>query len=116
KPFPSIFKNLLGPNHDLNGFPIVHCAVTVRNAVKAEGPIEYSTGFDIARKNVRQEFFDISPHRSRPAADRDIVVKRWLRSGNRLLLWNADAPHRATRTSDADRGSHRLFEPDAFQH
>ena len=35
---------------------------------------------------------------------------------NRLLLRNADASHRATRSSDADRGIHRLFKADAFQH
>src|SRR4029077_17702774 len=107
---------LLGFNHHLNGFPIVHRAVTIRNVVKADGPIEHATGFDIPLENVGQEIFDISTHRSRTAAHRHIVVKRWLRSGNGLLLRNADAPHRATRTSDADRGIHRLFKADAFQH
>src|SRR4029079_14679677 len=33
-----------------------------------------------------------------------------------LLLWNTDAPYSATRSSDADRGIHRLFKTDAFQH
>ena len=109
-------NNLSGRNHDLDGFSIVHCAVTVGNTVKTDGPIEHATGLDIARKNVRQEFLDISPHRSNPAAHSHIVVKRWLGSWNRLLLRNPDAPHRATRTSDADRGIHRLFKADAFQH
>src|SRR5882724_8234146 len=110
--YVAFVNNISGRNHDLDGFPIVHCAVTVRNAVKINGTIEHATGFDTPRKNVRQEFLDISTHRSRPAADRDIVIKCWLRSGNRLLLRNADTPHRAARTSYADRGIHRLLEPD----
>src|SRR5207244_3553042 len=117
--FPSLrffILYALGVDHHLDDFPLVHCPVTIWNAVKSNGSVEHSTGFDVALKNVRQEVLDVSTHRSRPAADRDIVVKRWLRSWNRLLLRNADAPHRATRTSDADRGIHRLFEPDAFQH
>src|SRR6267142_2707176 len=77
------------------------------NADKADSAIEHSPGLDSPLKNVRQEFLDVSPHRSRPAADRHIIVKRWLRSGNGLLLRNADAPHRATRAGDADRGIHR---------
>src|SRR2546430_9245834 len=71
--FPSLrffILYALGVDHHLDSFPIVHCAVTVRNAVKTDDSIEDATGFDIARKNVRQEVLDISTHRSRPAADR----------------------------------------------
>src|SRR5262249_33983056 len=109
-------KNSLRGDHHLNGFPIIHRAVTVRNAVKSDGTIKDSTGLDLALKNVRQKLLDISPHWSTPAADHDIVVKCWLGSWNRLFLRNADAPHGATRTSDTDRGIHRLLKPDAFQH
>src|SRR5262249_718882 len=109
-------KNSLRRDHHLNGFPIIHRAVTVRNAVKSDGTIKDSTGLDLALKNVRQKLLDISPHWSNPAADPDIVVKCWLGSWNRLFLRNADAPHGATRTSDTDRGIHRLLKPDAFQH
>src|SRR5262249_10511419 len=107
---------LSGFNHHLDGFPIVHRPVTVRNTVQADGPIEHSTGLDVALKNVRQEVLDVSTYRSRAAADRDIVVKGWLRSWNGLLLRNPDTPHSATRTSDADRGIYRLFKADALQH
>ena len=51
---------LLGFNHHLYGFPIVHRSVTVRNAVKADGPIEHSTGLDVALKNVRQKVLDLT--------------------------------------------------------
>src|SRR4249919_3984263 len=36
-------KYMLGRDHHLDGFAIVHCAVTVRNAVKTDGPIKHST-------------------------------------------------------------------------
>src|SRR6476646_105118 len=114
--FCDVLNNLLGRNHYLDSFPIIHSAVTIRNTIKADGTIEHPTGRDIPFKNVRQKVLDISTHRRRTAAHRHIVVKRWLGSWNRLLLRNADASHRATRTSDADRGIYRLFEPDAFQH
>src|SRR5436853_2782997 len=91
-------------HHHLDSFAIVHGAITVRNVIKADGPIEYAAGLDFSVKNIRQKLLDISPHGSRPAADRYIVIKRRLRSGNSLLLGNANAPHRAARTSDADRG------------
>src|SRR5262249_3668640 len=111
-----VVESVLGRDHHLDGFPIIHRAVTVRNAVKADGTIEHSTRMDIPLKNVRQELLDVSTHGRSSAAARDIVVKRWLRSRSRLLLGNAHAAHSATRTSDADRGIHRLFKPDAFQH
>src|SRR4029453_16679414 len=111
-----VLNNLLGRDHHFDRFPIIHCPVTIRNAVKADGPIEHSTGLNIPLKNIRQEVLDISTHRSRPAANGHIVVKRWFRSGNRLFLRNTNAPHRATRTSDADCRIYRLFKPDAFQH
>src|SRR4030095_5058451 len=114
--FCKVLNNLLGRDHHFDRFPIIHCPVTIRNGVKADGPIEHSTRFDIPLKNVRQEVFDISAHWSRPASHGDIVVERWFRSWNSLFLRNTNAPHRATRTSDADRGVHRLFEADAFQH
>src|SRR5205823_5932048 len=90
--------------------------VTDWDDVKSNGSVEHATGFDIARKNVRQEVLHISTHRSRPAADRHIVVKCWLGSWDRLLLRNPNAPHRAARTSDADRGIYSLLKADAFQH
>src|SRR5262249_48131089 len=110
------FCNVLGIHHHLDGFPIVHRTVTVRNAIKTDGTIEHSPGFDIALKNVRQKVLDVSPHRSNPPADHNIVVKCWLGPWHRLLLRTPDAPHRPTRTSYADRSIHRLFKPDAFQH
>src|SRR5262249_31902034 len=102
-------KYLLGRDHHLDGFPIVHRPVTVRNIVKTHGPIEHAAGLDLALKNVRQKLLDISPHWSNSAAHHYIVVKCRLGSWNRLFLRNADAPHGATRTSDADRGIHRLL-------
>src|SRR3954453_23647768 len=68
--FCEVLKKLLGRNHHLDGFPVVHRAVTVGNTIKSDRSIEYSTGLDIPRKNVRQKFLDISPHRSRSPADR----------------------------------------------
>src|SRR5436189_6249291 len=48
-------NNISGRDHHLDGFPIVHRPVTLRNAVKGHDPIEHSPGLDIPRKNVRQE-------------------------------------------------------------
>src|SRR4029078_3935029 len=100
--FCEVLKKLLGRNHHLDGFAIVHRAVTVGNTIKYDRSIEYSTGRDIPLKNVRQKFLDIRPHRGRPAANRHIIVKGWLRPWDSLLLRNADAAHGATRTSNAN--------------
>src|SRR5215467_6562771 len=97
---------MLRRDHDFDGFPIVHRAVTIRNTVKPYVSIENASRLDITFKNVRQKIFDISTHWGNPAADHHIVVKCWLGPWNRLLLRNADAPDRATRTSNADCGVH----------
>src|SRR5215475_13111809 len=114
--FCVVLTNLLGCDHHLDCFPVVHRPVTVRNPVETDGTIENATRLDLALKNVWQKLLDISPHWCNPAAHHDIVVKCWLGSWNRLLLRNAYAPHRATRTSDANCGIHRLLKADAFQH
>src|SRR5436190_8544077 len=65
-------KNVLGRDHHLDGFAIIHRPVTVGNIVKTHGPIEHAAGLDVPLKNIRQKVFDISTHWSRPATDRDI--------------------------------------------
>src|SRR5262245_31053668 len=114
--FCDVLTNLLGFYHHLDFFPVVHRPVTVRNSLETDRTIENAAGLDIALKNIRQKLLDISPHWCNPAAHHDIVVKCWLGTRNRLLLRNAYAPHRATRTSDAERGIHRLLKADAFQY
>lgn len=63
-----------------------------------------------------KKLVDVRADRRGPAAHGDVVVEGRLRSGHGLALGNANAAHRAMRTRDTDRGEHRLFEADAFEH
>src|SRR5215471_19847423 len=81
--FCDVLTDLLGSDHHLDCFPIIHCSVTVGNSVETDGTIENAAGLDLALKDVRQKLLDISPHWSNPAADHDIVIKCWLGSWNR---------------------------------
>src|ERR1051325_2218061 len=47
-------KNVSRRDHYLDGFPVVHCAVTIRDIIKRYIPIEYATRLDPALKDVWQ--------------------------------------------------------------
>src|SRR6266480_5611308 len=58
--FRNVLNDLLGRNHHLDRFAVVHRPITVRNAIKTYGPIEHTAGLDLAFKNVGQKVLDIS--------------------------------------------------------
>src|SRR6266498_1115310 len=57
--FRNVLNDLLGRNHYLDSFAIVHRPVTARNAIKSYGPIKHTAGLDLAFKNVRQQVFNV---------------------------------------------------------
>jgi hypothetical protein len=81
---------------------------------EAHDAVEDPSRLDPALEDVRQKLIDVRADRGGSAAHGDVVVERRPRRRHRLALGNADATDRATRTRDADRGEHRLFEADAL--
>src|SRR5207253_7428407 len=79
-------------------------------------PVEDAPRFDPAVEDVREQLLDVRADRGGAAADREVVVERRLRGGDRLVMGDTDAADGATRTGNADRGEHRLVGADTLEH
>src|SRR5258707_6601250 len=95
--------------------PLVHRAIAVGHLVEAHDAVEDPARLDPALEDVWQKLLDVRADRGGSAAYGDVVVECRPRCRHRLVLGNADAADCATRTRDADRGEHRLFEADALE-
>src|SRR5216117_1632612 len=58
---------------------------------------------------------DVRANRGGAAADRDVVVERRFRGGDRLVVGDTDAAHGAAWTGNGDRGAHGLVCADALE-
>src|SRR5437667_3104103 len=105
----------LGLDHHLDCFALVHGAVAIGNLIQSDYPIEYPARLDLALEHIGKQLLNVRSYRGRPAADREIVVKRRLRPGDRLVMGDTNAAHGTTRTGDADRGAHGLLGADALE-
>src|SRR6266550_7840124 len=102
-------------DHDLDRFAVVHCTVAIGPAVEIRHAVEYASRIDSSLHHIRHQLLDVSPHRSRSAADRDVLEEAVIARWNRLVLRNADATDRSARTSDTEGREHRFLEPDALE-
>src|SRR5205823_10572430 len=97
-------------DHDLECLAFVHRAVAVGDLVEADDPVEDAARIDAAFEDIRQQLLDVGAHRRGAAAHADVVVEGRLRGRHGLVLGDANAADRATRTRDLDRGELRLLE------
>src|SRR5437667_4362882 len=104
----------LGLHHHLDCFALVHGAVAVGNLIQSDDPIEYPARLDLALEHIGKQLLNVRSYRGWPAADREIVVERRLRGGDRLVMRDADAAHGATGTGNPNRGTHRFLSADAL--
>src|SRR4051812_10268339 len=102
-------------DHHLYRFAVVHRAIAVGDSIQIRHAVEHATRLDPALHHVRHQLLDVSPHRSRPARDRNIleeaVVSRW----NLFILRHADSTDCSAWPSDADGSAHRFLETDALE-
>src|SRR5437870_10092775 len=106
----------LGLHHHLDCFALVHGAVAVGNLIQSDDPIEYPARLDLALEHIGKQLLNVRSYRGRPAADREIVVERRLRAGDRLVMGDADAADGTTGTGNPNRGTHRFLSADALEH
>src|SRR5207244_13198162 len=67
-------------------FTLVHGAVAVGNLIQSDDPIEYPARLDLALEHIGKQLLNVRSYRGRPAADREIVVERRLRPGDRFVI------------------------------
>src|SRR5207244_4255783 len=96
-------------------FTLVHGAVAVGNLIQSDDPIEYPARLDLALEHIGKQLLNVRSYRGRPAADREIVVERRLRPGDRLVMGDANAADGATGTGNPNRGTHRFLSADALE-
>src|SRR5438128_975645 len=101
-----------GPHHDFDRLALVHPPVAVGNLLEADDPVEDAAGLDPSLQDIGEQLLDVRADRGGAAADRDVVVERRLRGGNRLVMGDTDTSHGATRTGDTDRGADGLVGAD----
>src|SRR5216117_1093633 len=105
----------LGLHHHLDCVALVHGAVAIGNLIQSDDPIEHPARLDLALEHIGKQLLHVRSYRGRPAADREIVVERRLRAGDRLVVRDADAADGATGTGNPNRGTHRFLSADALE-
>ena len=100
----------------LDRLALVHRPVAVGYAVEVDDAVEDPARLDPSLEDVGQQFLDVGADRGGTAADADVVVERRLRSGELLLLRDADPADGAAGSGDSDRRQLRLLEADALEY
>src|SRR6266550_7094663 len=111
----SAFVAPSGLHHDFDCLALVHGAVAVGNVIQSDDPIEYPARLDLALEHIGKQLLNVRSYRGRPATDREIVVERRLRPGDRLVMGDANAADGATGTGNPNRGTHRFLSADALE-
>src|SRR5207244_11326487 len=88
----------------------------VGNLIQSDDPIEYPARLDLALEHIGKQLLNVRSYRGRPATDREIVVERRFRAGDRLVMGDADAADGTTGTGNPNRGAHRFLSADALEH
>src|SRR3989475_4206228 len=110
-PYTTLFRS----QHYFDCLALVHGAVAVGNVIQSDDPIEYPARLDLALEHIGKQFLNVRSYRGRPASDREIVVERRLRPGDRLVMGDANAADGATGTGNPNRGTHRFLSADALE-